>query len=127
MDFFTVPTITFGVLYCFFVIAQSRRRILHLNVTKPPTSLWIVKQLREAFPFESAPQFLIFDSDGNYRVEVPSPVHSLMIAPIRTCFESPWQNGVAEPWVESCCRDLMDHVMAVNEHHLKRLLSEYLR
>ena len=60
MDFFTVPTIRFGVLYCFFIIAHGRRRILHCNVTKHPTSLWIVQQLREAFPFESAPRFLIF-------------------------------------------------------------------
>jgi len=61
MDFFTVPTITFGVLYCFFVIAHDRRRILHFNVTRHPTSLWVVQQLREAFPFESAPRFLISD------------------------------------------------------------------
>ena len=57
MDFFAVPTITFGVLYCFFVIGHDRRRILHFNVTKHPTSLWIVQQFREAFPFESAPDF----------------------------------------------------------------------
>src|SRR5467141_2817885 len=59
MDFFTVPTITFSALYCFFVISHDRRRILHFNVTKHPTSLWIVQQLREAFPFESAPRFLM--------------------------------------------------------------------
>src|SRR6266566_7972033 len=53
MDFFTVPTVTFSVLYCFFVISHDRRRILHFNVTKHPASLWIVQQLREAFPFES--------------------------------------------------------------------------
>jgi putative transposase len=66
MDFFTVPTITFGVLYCFFVISHDRRRILHCNVTNHPTSLWIVQQLREAFPFESAPRFLIFDRDAKF-------------------------------------------------------------
>jgi hypothetical protein len=48
MDFFTVPTITFGVLYCFFVISHDRRRILHFNITKHPTSSWITQQLREA-------------------------------------------------------------------------------
>ena len=64
MDFFTVPTITFGVLYCFFVIHHDRRRILHVNVTKHPTTLWVVQQLREAFPFELAPRFLIFDRDA---------------------------------------------------------------
>jgi transposase InsO family protein len=127
MDFFTVPTITFGVLYCFFVIAHGRRRILHLNLTKHPTSLWVVQRLREAFPFESPPRFLIFDHDGKYGMEIPAAVRSLTFAPIRTSFESPWQNGVAERWVESCRRDLLDHIIAVNERHLKRLLSEYVR
>ena len=60
MDFFTVPTITFGVLCCFFVISHDRRKILHFNVTKHPTSMWIVQQLGQAFPFDSAPQLLIF-------------------------------------------------------------------
>jgi putative transposase len=126
IDFFTVPTITFGVLYCFFVISHDRRRILHFNVTKHPTSLWVVQQLREAFPFGSAPRFLIFDRDGKYGLEVPAAVRSLKMRPVRTSFESPWQNGVAERWVESCRRDLLDHVIAVNERHLKRLLSEYV-
>ncbi len=126
MDFFIVPTMTFGVLYCFFVIAHDRRRILHFNVTKYPTSLWTVQQLREAFPFESAPRFLIFDRDGKYGLEVPAAIRSHKIRPVRTSFESPWQNGVAERWVESCRRDLLDHIIAVNERHLKRLLSEYV-
>src|ERR1022692_4071845 len=126
MDFFTVPTITFGVLYGFFVISHGRRRILHFNVTKHPTSLWTVQQLREAFPFGSAPRFLIFDRDGKYGLEVPAAVRALTIRPVRTSFESPWQNGIAERWVESCRRDLLDHVIAVNERHLKRLLSEYV-
>ena len=127
MDFFAAPTITFGVLYCFFVISHDRRRILHFNVTKHPTSSWIIQQLREAFPFESASKFLIFDRDAKYGLEVPVAVRCLKINPMRTSFESPWQNGVAERWVESCRRDLLDHVIAVNERHLKRLLSEYVR
>jgi putative transposase len=127
MDFFTVPTLRFSVLYGFFVISHDRRQILHFNVTKHPTSLWIVQQLREAFPFESAPQFLIFDRDGKYGAEVPAAVRSLRIKPVRTSFESPWQNGVAERWVESCRHDLLDHIIALNERHLKRLLSDYVR
>jgi putative transposase len=87
MDFFTVPTIRFGVLYCFFVIAHDRRRILHCNVTKHPTSLWVVQQLREAFSFGSAPRFLIFDRDKKYGVEVPAAVRSLSIEAIRTSLE----------------------------------------
>ena len=65
---FTVPKITFSSLYCFFVISHDRRHILHFNVTKYPTSSWIVQQLREAFPFGSAPRFVIFDRDATYGV-----------------------------------------------------------
>ena len=96
MDFFAAPTITFGVLYGFFVISHDRRRILHFNVTKHPRSNWIIQQLREAFPFESASRFLIFDRDAKYGLEVPMAVRSLKMSPARTSFESPWQNGVAE-------------------------------
>jgi putative transposase len=71
MDFFTVPTITFSVLYCFFVIGHDRRRILHFNVTKHPTSICIVQQLRQTSPFDSAPRWLIFDRDTKYGLEVP--------------------------------------------------------
>ena len=127
MDFFTVPTITFGVLYCFFIIGHDRRRIVNFNVTSHPTAGWIIQQLREAFPYQSAPRFLIFDRDAKYGLEVPIAVRSMAIRPVRTSFQSPWQNGIAERWVESCRRDLLDHVIAFNERHLKRLLSDYVR
>jgi putative transposase len=127
MDFFTVPTISFGVLYCFFVISHGRRRTVHFNVTKHPTSLWVVQQLREAFPFGSAPRFLIFDRDSKYGLEVPTAVRSLGMSPVRTSFESPWQNGVTERWIGSCRHDLLDHIIALNERHLKRLVCEYVR
>ncbi len=123
MDFFTVPTITFSVLYCFFVISHDRRRILHFNVTKHPTSLWIVQQLREAFPFGSAPRFVIFDRYAKYGLEVPAAVRSLSVSPVRTSFESPWQNGVAERWVGSCRRDLLDHIIAVDAGSLSILAT----
>jgi len=70
MDFFTVPTVTFQLLYCFFIIRHDRRQISHFNVTRHPTSTWIVQQLREAFPYESAPRFLLFDHDRKYGLEV---------------------------------------------------------
>src|SRR5260370_37205483 len=127
MDFFTVPTITFGVLYCFFVISHDRRRILHVNVTKHPRSAWIIQQLREAFPFEASHKYLIFDRDQKFGFEVIAAVKATRIIPKRTSFRSPWQNGIAERWVGSCRRDLLDHMVALNEHHLKRLLSEYVR
>ncbi len=127
MDFFTVPTITFGVFYCLFMIGHDRRRILHFNVTKYPTSAWVIQQLREAFPFQAAQRFLIFDRDGKYGLETPIAVRSMSLTRVRTSFGSPWQNGVAERWIESCRRDLLDHIIAVNEQHLKRLLSAYVR
>ncbi len=126
MDFFTVPTITFGLLYCFFIISHDRRRILHCNVTRHPTSSWIIQQLREAFPYQSAPRFLISDRDAKYGLEVPAAVRCMNITAVRTSWRSPWQNGIAERWVGSCRRDLLDHVIALNERHLKRLLAAYL-
>src|ERR1700730_9216347 len=84
MDFFTVPTITFDVLYCFFIIGHDRRRILHLHVTRHPISLWVVQQLREAFPYETAPLFLIFDRDAQYGTEVPATIRSMRIKGVRT-------------------------------------------
>ena len=127
MDLFTVTSVTFRVLYCFFIIDHDRRRILHFNVTRHPTSAWIVQQLREAFRYHSAPRFLIFDRDSMYGLEVPTAVRSMSVRPVRTSFRSPWQNGIAERWIESCRRDLLDHVITLNERHLKRLLSEYVR
>ena len=126
MDFFTVPTLTFGVLYCFFVIAHDRRRILHCNVTRHPTSAWVCQQLREAFPTDSAPGYLIFDRGPQFNLEVIETVKSFGIEPKRTGFRSPWQNGIAERWVGNCRRDLLDHVIVLNERHLKRLMREYV-
>ena len=126
MDFFTVPTLPFNMLYCFFVISHDRRRILHCNVTMHPTSDWVIQQLREAFPFDSAPRYLIFDRGTNFGREVIETIKSLGITPKQTSFRSPWQNGVAERWVGSCRRDLLDHVIVLNQRHLKRLMSEYV-
>jgi len=126
MDFFTVPTLTFGVLYCFFVIAHDRRRILHLNVTKHPTSACVIQQFREAFPYDSAPKHLILDRGGSFNQEVIETIKSFGIEPKRTSFQRPWQNGVAERFVGSCRSDLLDHVIVLNRRHLKRLTIEYI-
>ncbi len=127
IDFFTVPTLTFGVLYCFFVIAHDRRRIVHFNVTRHPTSAWVIQQLREAFPYDSTPRYLIFDRGSSFNAEMIEAVKSFGIQPKRTGFRSPWQNGVAERWVGNCRRDLLDHVIVLNNQHLKRLMNEYIR
>lgn len=127
MDFFTVPTLTFGVLYCFFVIAHHRRRILQCQVTRHPTSAWVIQQLREAFPYDWAPGYLIFDRGPQFNAEVTETLKSFDIGPMWTSFRSPWQNGIAERWVGTCRRDLLDHVIVLNERHLKRLMNEYVR
>jgi putative transposase len=126
MDFFTVPTLTFHVLYCFFIISHDRRRILHFNVTRHPTSGWIVQQLREAFPYDAVPRFLLFDHDAKYGLEVPTAIRAMKIDCVQASIQSPWQNGVAERWVGSCRRELLDYVIALNEPHLKRLVSDYI-
>ncbi len=126
MDFFTVPTVTFGVLYCFLTIAHERRRIVHFNVTRHPTSAWVTQQLREAFPYDSVPRYLIFDRGSNFSEEVADTIKSFGTQPKRTSFQSPWQNGVAERFVGNCRRDLLDHVIVLNERHMKRLMNEYI-
>jgi transposase InsO family protein len=127
MDFFTLPTLTFGMLYCFFVISHDRKRALHCNVTRHPTSAWVSQQLREAFPYDAVPKYLIFDRATNFDGEVVRTIKSFGIQPKRTSFRSPWQNGVAERFAGNCRRDLVDHVIPLNERHLKRLMTEYVR
>jgi transposase InsO family protein len=126
MDFFTVTTLTFGVLYCFFVISHDRRKILHCNVTRNPNALWVVQQLREAWAYQQPHRFLLFDRDTKFGADVISAVRDMGSQPTRAAFRCPWQNGVAERWVGSCRRDLLDHVIILNERHLKRLMSSYL-
>ena len=107
MDFFTVPTVTFNLLYCFFIISHDRRQIVHFNVTQHPTTSWIVQQLREAFPYESAPKFLLFDHDQKYGLEVPAALRSLQITGVQTSIRSPWQNdtvGAALIFIPACSK-----------------------
>jgi putative transposase len=127
MDFFTVPTLTFGVLYCFFVITHDRRRVLHFNVTRHPSSTWVSQQLRNALPDDTAPKYLIHDRDAIFGLEVIATIETLGVKSKRTAFKSPWQNGVAERFVGNCRRDLLDHVIVLNARHLKRLMNEYVR
>ena len=125
MDFFTVPTLTFGILYCFFVIGHDRRRILHFNVTGNPMPSGSHCSCGK-LGIQTAAAILIFDRDSKFGAEVVSTVKDMGSEPTRTAFRSPWQNGVAERWVGSCRRDLLDHVIILNERHLKRLMSSYL-
>ena len=113
-------------LYCFFVIGHDRRKILHFNATQKPNTVWVAQQLREAWAYKQPHRFLFFDRDSKFGADVVSAVTYIGSQPTRTAFRSPWQNGVAERWVGSCRRDLLEHVITLNERHLKRLMSEYV-
>jgi putative transposase len=126
MDFFAVPTLTFNVLYCFFVIEHSRRRILHFNVTRHPSSDWVLQQLREAFPEAGPYRYVILDHDSKFDANVIAFLKATGLRPKRTSVQAPWQNGIAERWVGSCRREILDHIIAINEPHLRRLIRDYV-
>jgi putative transposase len=120
MDFFFVPTVRFQLLYVWFAIDHARRRVLHFNVTPNPTAPWVLQQLREAFPDEPGHRFLIFDNDAIFSAEVARSIAGFGIRPRRTALE--WQNGTAERFVGTVRRELLDHVVVLNDRHLTRLL-----
>ena len=125
-DFFTIPTLRFRTIYCFFVIEYGRRRILHFNCTAHPNSDWIVQQLREALPLPCQYRYAVFDRDAKFGDEVVAILKASGMEPLRTTFRSPWQNGTAERWIGSARREIFDHIIPLNESHLRRLGREYL-
>lgn len=125
-DFLTVPTVTFQLLYCFFVIEHGRRKILHFNVTRHPSAEWVVQQLREAFPEAGPYRYAILDRDSKFDAEVIMFLKATGLKPKRTRVQAPWQNGTAERWVGSCRREILDHVIALNEQHLRRVVRDYV-
>ena len=127
VDFFTVPTLTFQLLYCFFVIEHGRRRLLHFNVTRHPTADWVVQQLREAFPDSALYRYAILDHDSKFDADVMAFLKATGLQPKRTSLQAPWQNGIAERWVGSCRREILDQIIALNERHLRRLIRESCR
>jgi transposase InsO family protein len=126
MGFFVVPTARFRLLYAWFLLDHGRRRVLHVNVTAHPSALWVVQQLREAFPGLPHHRHLILDNDAIFSDDVTRSIAAFGIDPKRTAFRSPWQNGTAERFVGTVRRDLLDHVVVLDEQHLRRLLHEYV-
>ena len=126
MDFFTVPTTSLKVLYVFFVIEHGRRRVLHVNATLNPTAAWVIQQLREAFPYDTARRYLIFDRDAIFNPAVVDAIRAMGIKPKRIAYRSPWQNPVAERWIGSCRREVLEHVVIFGRRHLVRLIRCYL-
>lgn len=126
IDFFTVPTVRFGVLYIFLVLAHDRRRVVHFNVMSNPTAEWTARQITEAFPYDGAPRYMIRDRDGVYGDIFRGRVKAMGIREVLIAPRSPWQNPYVERMIGTLRRDLLDHVIVVDERHLRRLLREYL-
>src|SRR6201997_3751021 len=107
IDFFTVPTIRFQVLYVFLVLAHDRRRILHFNVTAHPTAEWTGQQLREAFPFEEVPRYLLRDRDGIFGADFTKEVRNLGIEEVLSAPHSPWRRAYIERVIGSIRRECL--------------------
>ena len=126
IDFFTVPTATFGVLFGFLVLAHDRRRVLHFNVTSNPTAEWTARQLVQAFPEETAPRYLVRDRDRTYGDRFRGTAKMLGVEEVVTAARSPWQNAYAERLIGSLRRECLDHVVVLGEMHLLRILASYI-
>ncbi len=127
VDFFTVPTAAFRVLYVFIILSNARRRIVHFNVTESPTASWTGQQIVEAFPWDTAPRYMIRDRDKKYGEEFTQRVTSLDIKQVLIAARSPWQNPYVERAIGSIRRDCLDHTIIFHERHLRRVLLEYIQ
>jgi transposase InsO family protein len=126
IDFFTVPTLRFQILYVFLVLAHDRRRILHCNVTAHPTAEWTGQQLREAFPFDQLPRYLLRDRDAIFGNAFRRQVRDMGIQEVLCTPRSPWQRAYVERMIGSIRRECLDHVLVFHEMSLRRILRSYL-
>ncbi len=125
-DFFTVPTATFRVLFVFIMVAHERRRIVHCNMTEHPTAQWTAQHIVEAFPWDTAPRYLLRDRDAIDSVAFHQRIKHMGIEEVKIAPRSPWQNPHCERVIGSIRRDVLDHVIVLNDRHLKRVLSAYI-
>ncbi len=127
IDFFTVPTATFRILFCCLVLRHARCRVAHFHVTAHPTAAWTAQQVVEACPYDENPRYLLGDRDAVYgesfrRRVRRMGIHEVLIAP-----RAPWQNPYVERLIGSIHRECLDHVIILGEGHLRRILTAYLR
>jgi transposase InsO family protein len=126
VDFFAVPTLTCRILFVFIVLAHDRRRILHVNVTRHPTSAWTRQQIRECFPDGATARFLLHDGDATFDAAFGRTAEAFGLTSVRTARRSPWQNPCAERVIGSIRRECLDHVIVFNERHLRAVLRSYI-
>ena len=125
VDFFTVPTATFRILFCFIVLRHHRRMVVHFNVTANPTAQWTAQQVVEAFPHDTAPRYMIRDRDGIYGHQFKNRIKNMGIEEVVIAFRSPWQSPYVERIIGSIRRECLDHLIVLNEAHLRRILTSY--
>ncbi|MBK9974042.1 MAG: transposase [Planctomycetes bacterium] len=126
IDFFTVATANFRVLYVFVVLSLARRQILHVNVTALPTAEWTAQQIVEAFPWGDVPTYLQRDRDATFGNVFRRQVRAMGIKELISAPRSPWQNGYVERVIGTIRRDCLDHVIVFGENHLRQILKEYI-
>ena len=125
IDLFVVPTISFRQLFVFLVLGHRRRQLLWFAVTQNPTAEWLARQITEAFPWDTAPKYLIRDNDRAFGGAFKARVRAMGIRDRPTSFRSPWQNGYVERLIGSVRRECTDHLIALNAEHLRRILAKY--
>lgn len=125
VDFFTVPTVRFRVLFVFVVLAHHRRRILHFIVTEHPTGGWSGQQVAEAFPEDTALRYLLRDRDKTYGSDFCKRIQALSLEEILSAPASPWQRAYLGRLIGSIRRDCLDHLIALGEGHLRKILKSY--
>jgi transposase InsO family protein len=126
IDFFTVPTATFRVLFVLIVLAHDRRKIVHFNVTEHPTAAWTARQMVEAFYDRKPPRYLIRDRDGIYGLVFRDQVKALEIEAVVTAPRCPWQSPYVERVIGTLRRECLDHVIVLGEGHLRRIVRNFL-
>ena len=126
IDFFTVPTATFRVLFVLVVLAHERRRVVHYNVTEHPTAGWTGQQMVEAFPEDTAPRYLLRDRNKIYGYDFRERIQGMGMEEVLSAPASPWQRAYLERLIGSVRHDCLDHVIVLGEGHLRRILKSYL-
>src|SRR5664279_1713872 len=125
IDMCVVPTVTFDLLFAFLVVGHGRRQLLWFEVTRHPTAEWLARQITEAFPWASAPAYLVRDNDRAYGHVFRSRVRAMGIRDRPISPGSPWQNGYAERLIGTLRRECLDQMVIFSEAHLRRILSAY--
>lgn len=127
IDLFVVPTIAFRQLFALLVLGHKRRQLLWFAVTRSPTAEWLARQITEAFPWETAPKYLVRDNDRAFGAVFRARIQAMGIRDRPTSFRSPWQNGHVERLIGSIRRECTDHLIVFNAEHLRRILAKYAR